>query len=79
MRNVLGCPRGLPARPVKVPASGCSITTAASANRWNFGMMIGTAQMNKYTEQHAFEVGTDCILYGALLSLYTNVRPGLIR
>lgn len=39
--------------------------------------MIGTAQVNEYSEQHGFEVGTDRVLCGVLLSLHTIVRPDL--
>lgn len=37
--------------------------------------MIGTAQLNEYSEQHGFEVGSDRTLCGVLLSLQGVVRP----
>jgi hypothetical protein len=39
--------------------------------------MIGTAQLNEYSEQHGFEVGADRTLCGVLLSLQTIVRTDL--
>lgn len=39
--------------------------------------MIGTAQLNEYSDQHGFEVGSDRILCGVALSLHMIVRPDL--
>ena len=39
--------------------------------------MIGTAQLNEYSEQHGFEIGADRTLCGVLLSLQAIVRTDL--
>ena len=40
--------------------------------------MIGAAQLNEYSDQHGFEVGSDRTLCGVLLSLHVIIQPDLM-
>lgn len=65
----------------RVAAKRCGVPRRTANVRCKASMkgvdVVGTAQINEYSEQHGFEVGSDRTLCGVLLSLHTVVRPDL--